>query len=452
MTQYIGRAIWVKCADMTMNLSNLVQGSLLTRTTTVLAASVLFILVAALVLTNLFVIDPLVARSASDKASLIMLTSRTYFEIPQQRRAEFEVEMLINHDIVVSTARTELDTEAPQTQYYALLRNAIEAEVGQTIRLNQDDGFIWAEIPALGNPAEVLQIGFPAETPFLEQLVVGSLIIGISAIVVGFASYLIVVRIARWLTRASQAATTFRGVPNFTPLPIEGPAELQSLAESFNEMAKEISALIQNRTTILAGVSHDIRTPLTRMRLAVELLPDSADPQLVDRFRNNLSAMEQLVSNTLEFAKGTQERPVKTDVHPFLKGMVEGQMEDVSLNWEGPEDVSLPLARYAFERVLMNLISNARRHGKDPSISVRVLADTTEIHVLDRGPGIPLEERERVFEPFYRVEASRSVTTGGSGLGLAIVYQLCEIHGWGIELRDNPGGGTDAVMSIVHPT
>ena len=429
-------------------LSSLVRGSLLTRTTIVLGASVIVILVAALILINAFVIDPLVARSASDKASLIMLTSRTYFEIPEQRRAEFEVEMLINHNIVVSSIRPELDARVPQGDYYDLLRSAIEFEVGQPIRLQEVEGFVWIEIPALGNPSEILQIGFPAETPFLEQFVVASLIIVIAAFVVSIASYTIVIRIARWLKRASQAATTFRGDTDFTPLPIEGSIELQSLAKSFNEMAKEVSALIHNRTTILAGVSHDIRTPLTRMRLAVELLPEDADPNLIDRFKGNLSAMDQLVGKILEFAKGTQERPIGTMMYPFLVTNIEGLDINVSMNWEGPKDVSLELAQHAFKRVLDNLLSNAHQHGKDASVAIKVREREFELHVLDRGPGIPIEERERVFEPFYRLDASRSVTTGGSGLGLAIVNQLCEIHGWHIRLCDNPGGGTDVRLSI----
>ena len=427
---------------------NFTTGSLLSRTTIVLGISVVAILVTALSLITVFVIDPLVARSASDKAALIMLTSRTYYEIPTQRRAEFEVEMMINHDIVVSSIRTELKARSASSEYYELLREAIEQEVGESIKLEEVDGFIWFEIPSTGNPSEILQVGFPAETPFLEQFVVGSLIIIFAAFVVGFASYAIVVRIARWLTRASLAATTFRGEAEFTPLAIEGPNELKSLAMSFNEMANKISTLIQNRTTIIAGVSHDIRTPLTRMRLAVELLPDDVDPNLVERFKNNLNLMDQLVSNTIEFARGTQEQAVATELRPFLSTIVQSGEKNVPISWEGPDDVSVELARHAFERVLDNILSNALRYARETTVAVKVMENCFELHVLDRGPGIPREERDRVFEPFYRLESSRSITTGGSGLGLAIVHQLCEIHGWHVELRDNVGGGLDACFSI----
>jgi two-component system osmolarity sensor histidine kinase EnvZ len=241
---------------------------------------------------------------------------------------------------------------------------------------------------------------------------------------------------------------SFRGGEDFEPLPERGPRELVSLARNFNTMAREISALLSNRTTLLAGISHDLRTPLTRMRLALELLPDNVDAKLIERFERNLETMDSLIGDALRFARGTSESPQRVTLAPFIEDVVDGY--DASIPFkvvtEGSrEPIELELAPGALKRVLTNLISNAQQHGD----GVQVQLDGTNVHVIDHGGGIPDEYKEQVFQPFFRLDSSRSSVTGGSGLGLAIVMQLCQAHGWRVRIEDPPGGGTDVVVSLA---
>jgi two-component system osmolarity sensor histidine kinase EnvZ len=209
------------------------------------------------------------------------------------------------------------------------------------------------------------------------------------------------------------------------------------LAHNFNTMAQEISALLANRTTLLAGISHDLRTPLTRMRLALTLLPENVDPALIERFERNLESMDELVGDALRFARGAGEAPQEIDIVSFTREIV-GQFEhEVSIQVEGEALQRALVAPSAFSRVLINLISNGVKHGG----RVVVTVSRNLVEIADNGPGIPVEYREQVFQPFFRLDMARQSTTGGSGLGLAIVSQLCQVHGWHVSIGDSAHGG-----------
>jgi two-component system osmolarity sensor histidine kinase EnvZ len=239
----------------------------------------------------------------------------------------------------------------------------------------------------------------------------------------------------------AEQAEHFRGTKEIEPLPETGPRELVSLARNFNTMAQEISVLLANRTTLLAGISHDLKTPLTRMRLALALLPETVDEQLIARFERNLESMDELISDALRFARGTREVPQEIEVQPFIEEILASFEHGVTLNMCAPGSLRVQVAPSAFRRVLINLVSNGCQHGG--AVTVRVEPDF--VRVIDNGPGIPGEYREQVFQPFFRLDSSRSSATGGSGLGLAIVQQLCQAHGWeiGIESVTSGGGGTE---------
>ena len=203
------------------------------------------------------------------------------------------------------------------------------------------------------------------------------------------------------------------------PLPETGPRELVLLARNFNTMADEIALLLANRTTLMAGISHDLRTPLTRMRLALALLPENIDPALAQRFERNLEAMDTLITDALRFAQGTQTaEPVA--LLAYVSQVLETFDQPIELCSNIDDDLVVNLAPNAFSRVLANLVGNGIKYAN----TVRVTLSATEVVVLDDGPGIPEAERFSVFQPFYRLEASRNQSTGGSGLGLAVVQQL----------------------------
>ena len=252
----------------------------------------------------------------------------------------------------------------------------------------------------------------------------------------------IVSRVTGPLVEVAESVESFRGAENFIPLPEQGPRELVSLAANFNTMAREISELLSNRTTLLAGISHDLRTPLTRMRLALELLPDTVERKLVARFERNLEAMDELIADTLRFAHGAVEAKHEVETLPFIKDVLAQIDETIRFCADPSVPDRVILAPGAFARVVTNLVTNAQQYGE----GVSVLLTGRELHVMDRGEGIAPEYRELVFQPFFRIEGSRSRATGGSGLGLAIVAQLCQAQGWKVSVEDGPLGENDVVV------
>ncbi len=417
--------------------------SLLVRTNLILSVSALLIVVIAVLALNQFVIEPIAERSADDEAALLVLSAQTWVELPPEARPYFELELAQSHDLIISGEQQSLAPADLNQPYLSLLQEKLSERLGIDVSLEEGNQLVWVDVPMGGFD---LQIGFSPARRDIQPLYVGIIIVVLGALVVFMTSLFIVQRITRPLVQAAERAETFRGGENFEPLPERGPQELVSLARNFNTMAREISSLLSNRTTLLAGISHDLRTPLTRMRLALELLPENVDPSLVERFERNLAAMDSLIGDALRFARGAAEAPQEVELVPFLEDALASFDPPVPLCVAPETDRGLrvKVAPGALQRILVNLVNNGLQHGD----KVRVLLRGRDIHVMDSGPGIPEDARERVFQPFYRLDSSRNVSTGGSGLGLAIVHQLCQAQGWRVTIREAPGGGADVVVSL----
>lgn len=425
-------------------------GSLLVRTNLVLALSAIAIAITSILALNTFVIDPIAKRSAADEAALLVLSAQTWVELPPEARSYFELELAESHDLIISSEVLELPFLDEDILYLDLLTAQLEQRLGVSMALMQADELIWANIPMGGY---TMQIGFSELRRNIQPVYVALIIALMGAAIVFAASLFIVQRITRPLVETANAATRFRGGVDFIPLPENGPEELITLARSFNTMAREISELLTNRTTLLAGISHDLRTPLARMRIATELLPAEVDKEWIDRFDRNLVIMDELIGDALRFARGTSERSETVDFKPFLEELVLSITDRVAVSWSFEGEIELELAMGAFRRVMQNLITNALQHGGEPVvIEVKQQEGELEIHILDSGKGIPLEYRDKVFQPFFRLDTSRSNKTGGSGLGLAIVQQLCQAQAWGISISENElggtPGGTDVAVSL----
>jgi two-component system, OmpR family, osmolarity sensor histidine kinase EnvZ len=249
------------------------------------------------------------------------------------------------------------------------------------------------------------------------------------------------------LTRLSLAAEQLaKGIyPN--PLPEHGPRELASLAHQFNTMNRQVRELLANRTVLLAGISHDLRTPLTRLRLGLEMLPSRTDRALVERMERDIDDMNGLITQSVELGKtlGAGERS-PTDLVGMLHDLAAGRDRVVVA---ALRPCVQRVHALALRRIVGNLLDNALRYS---SGSVELRLDCGEqppvIFVLDRGPGIPEVEREAVFRPYYRLEQSRNRRTGGSGLGLAVARQLAIANDMEIQLWGRPGGGTIAGVRL----
>jgi two-component system osmolarity sensor histidine kinase EnvZ len=249
------------------------------------------------------------------------------------------------------------------------------------------------------------------------------------------------------LRRLAAAADGFgkgRPVPFFK---VEGSAEIRQAALAFMTMRDRIQRQIRQRTQMLAGVSHDLRTPLTRMKLALEFL---GNDRAVEELKSDVAEMEHMVHGYLDFARGEgTEEAVETDVSLLLEEVAaatrrEGTPLSVSV---GPEYV-MPVRPNALRRCLGNLIANARRYGTHVWLTGIAVADGIDIVIDDDGPGIPLADRGRVFRPFVRLDASRNPSTGGVGLGLTIARDVARGHGGDVRLDTSPQGGLRARVHL----
>ena len=354
--------------------------SLLGRTTLTLAFSSFLIAVVSTIALNVFVIDPIAERSADDEAALLVLSAQTWVELPPQARPYFELELAQSHDLIISVAEQTLPPLDRYLPFTELLLEKLQRRLALDVRMYDGTDLVWVDVPMAGYN---LQIGFSPDRRDVQLLYVAIVIASLGAGIVFLTSLLIVRKIARPLVQVGKQAETFRGLAEIEPLPETGPRELVSLARNFNTMADEIALVLANRTTLMAGISHDLRTPLTRMRLALALLPDDVEQSLVQRFERNLEAMDVLIGDALRFAQGTREEAQPLALAPYVREVLDTFEQELDFLCVINDDVMLDLAPNAFSRVLTNLVGNAIKYAD----RVRVSLDGSEVVVSDDGPG-----------------------------------------------------------------
>ncbi len=252
------------------------------------------------------------------------------------------------------------------------------------------------------------------------------------------------VRPIRRLARAVDNFGKGRDVPDFKP---EGASEIRQAAAAFNVMRDRIQRTISQRTEMLAGVSHDLRTPLTRMKLQLAMLGnhDAAGEMSAD-----VAEMEKTVEEYLSFARGeSAETVVECDIGAILRDVARNAPageKPIAVDAETP--LNIPVRPNAFKRAVTNLVNNGLLYGGSVSITARRGEEAVEITVDDDGPGIPESEREEVFRPFYRLDSARGPDTAGTGLGLTIARDVLRAHGGDLTIEVSPAGGARARMRL----
>jgi signal transduction histidine kinase len=229
-----------------------------------------------------------------------------------------------------------------------------------------------------------------------------------------------------------------------------GPKEVAHAAAAFNAMQRRIADHVAERVRILAAISHDLQSPITRMRLRTDLLDDST---LKQKLQNDLTTMQTLIEEGIDLARSaerTAETPIPTDVQALLESLVHDYADSgrpVCLI--GHVEAPATTSPRALRRIVTNLVDNALKFAKDVEVTVQKLSpDEMSISVRDRGPGIPETEIDAVLTPFYRIEASRNRETGGAGLGLAIAQRLSVALGGKLRLANRPGGGLEVELTF----
>lgn len=252
------------------------------------------------------------------------------------------------------------------------------------------------------------------------------------------------IRPIRRLAVAAEGFGKGRDVANFK---LEGAMEVRQAATAFLVMRERIQRQITQRTEMLAGVSHDLRTPLTRMRLQLAMMEESSE---IDDLKADIAEMESMIEGYLAFARGEgAETPLPTDLNRLLNEVAsaarrEGALVDLHIE----EEITQPLRPNAMRRCLANLLANARRHADHIWVQAGRRDGVIEITVDDDGPGIPTAVREDVFKPFFRIDDSRNRATGGVGLGLTIARDVARSHGGEVILADSPRGGLRVIIRL----
>jgi two-component system, OmpR family, osmolarity sensor histidine kinase EnvZ len=260
-------------------------------------------------------------------------------------------------------------------------------------------------------------------------------------------AWLIAATLSRPLRALAGAAERVGHGETPAPLSESGPRELATVSGAFNRMARDLEALERERAMVLAGISHDVRTPLSRLRLALEM--SGASPEAREGMSADIDEMDQVIGQFLEFARGETEARETQPAAPLLDEVREhyaklGRRVEVRAGAAPP----FPFARMALRRAIGNLIDNALRHAGEPvEVELRREGTHVVIEVLDRGPGIPEGEAERLKRPFTRLDEARG-GSGGAGLGLAIVERVARAHGGRLELAARPGGGLAARLVL----
>jgi signal transduction histidine kinase len=268
------------------------------------------------------------------------------------------------------------------------------------------------------------------------------------AIIIFGVSIWVVRRVTAPLASLSAAAEILGNDLNAPPMPETGTVEMRQASRAFNTMQARLRSLIENRTRMLAAISHDLRTPLTLLRLRAENVEEVPERE---KMLTTIAEMDSMIAATLEFARdeAMAEPRRRTDLAALLASVVD-DMADTGLpvTMEQAQPIVCECQPAALKRALSNLLDNAVKYGKQARAAIRSTPQSIKITIDDEGPGIPEDELVRVFQPFYRVEGSRSRETGGIGLGLAIALSVIQAHGGELTLSNRPGGGLRASVGL----
>ncbi len=385
-------------------------------------------------------------------ASVVNLTRTALINAEVSRRTELLIELAALEGIRIYPSEPTDETHPlPDTRPMRLLAHEIRRQLGDHTQLaarwKSLDGF-WVSFRIEPDDTEDFWVMLPAErlqqVGALDWLMWG----GAALLIALIGAFLIVRRISRPLMNlANRARQVGRGL---TPpaLPEDGPLELSIAARAFNQMAGDLARTDAERTLILAGVSHDLRTPLARLRLGIEM--SGAPEEDIQAMVTDIEEMDRIIGQFLDFGRGeSQEPPQVEDVAQTLNEIAASyRRRGITIETSLPEHFPLPVQSLPFRRAITNLIDNAIRYAGSEQpieISIQTVERMAEITVADHGPGIPEEHIPRMLHPFTRLEEARS-DTKGAGLGLAIVDRIMRAHDGQIKLRNRTPHGLEVSL------
>lgn len=424
--------------------------SLFGRNFTLLVVLVLLAQLVAGLAVSALIIRPQLSRATAIVADMVENLSTTLAAVPDDRRGA----------VIASYARQESVMILPEGEeptgrnrrprmleraYLRLLTERLEGQGAIPWRMD-DDSRLWLRLDLGGD-----YYWMALESPRLwTPITTLSLVMLITLLAATLAGFLVQRRLSAPLERVARAADSFDPKDPPPPLPEDGPTEVSKLSASFNRMGQRLGAVEKEREIMLAGISHDLRTPLAKLRLSLAMM-EGEDTDLLEGCDRQVATIDTMLGQFFDYARGFEDEPTaRTALAPILVEAVaraEGGLQEnrCEIAIDCAPGIALPLRAEALTRGVCNLVRNALVHGSEPvRVSARLTADGVEIRVTDSGPGFGEEEEERITAPFARGNEARS--TSGSGLGLAIAQRTALAHGG--TLRFEWGDGFSAVIAL----
>jgi two-component system, OmpR family, osmolarity sensor histidine kinase EnvZ len=423
--------------------------SLLWRTFILLAALVVATTVGWFEMLRTYEVEPRARQISQNLISIVNITRTALVNSQPERRRELLSELAEREGIQIYPSEPDERLAPPADERLLnLVNELVRKQLGERTRFASerdgrpglwlsfhiDDDEYWLRVPRARIERQIA----------VRWLGWGALAIALSLL----AAYLLVSHLNRPLRALSAAASTIGKGKTPDPIPESGPEEIRTLSHAFNEMSRDLAQLDADRALFLAGVSHDLRTPLSRLRLGLEM--SGADPQLKEGMTADIEEMDRIINQFLDFARTDGGEPMQhADLAAIATEVAEHyRRHGKSVATDLASVPELPLQAMAMRRVVLNLVDNALRYGeKEVGIAVRAEDSVVVLDVSDRGPGIPASEVERLKQPFTRLEVARS-DKGGAGLGLAIVERVVRAHRGKLDLLPREGGGLVAEVRL----
>ncbi|WP_052185013.1 ATP-binding protein [Methylotenera sp. N17] len=430
----------------------LLPRTLLSRLLLLIALLLAISIYASLKIFDYFDREPRATTAALQAVTIVNYTRASLIASHENRRLALLSELSGREGVRVYAADFLEDIEPlPQDPFINLIAQKIRERLGDetiitvnhydipglwiSFNVGQDD--FWVVIPKI-----------QVDRPFPWHWLGWAAVVGLLSLL---GAYIIASRINRPLNLLVHAAERLRNGEPAPKLPEDSVEELREVSRTFNEVAESLVRLDAERTLLLAGVSHDIRTPLARLRLAVEMLSGGTGDSMKQGMIEDISDMDNIIHQFLDFVRGVEGEPTKmVDINELLRSLAERQARagrNLKLNLTAT--YYIPLRPLAMQRLLDNLVGNAYAYAKgEVAVSSKITADKIIISVLDNGPGIPPEHAQRLLRPFERMDSARNKNEGGSGLGLAICNRIAKLHRGSLELINRPQGGLEARLSL----
>ena len=423
--------------------------SLFARSFLLIALLILASAAATVQLYRVYEREPRARELAQQTVSVVNLTRAALVNADPVLRRDLLIELNEREGIrLAPLTRGELLERLPNEALFKLVSKKIRGALGERTRFafarDRVEGF-WVSFAIDEDDYWVMLPRERFEPEFgLQWLGGGLALLGLALA----GAWLIASALSRPLGAIAAAAREVGRGAAPAPLAESGPREMRTVSVAFNRMAGDLAAMERERAMVLAGISHDLRTPLSRLRLAIEM--SGADREAIEGMGADVEEMDKVIGQFLAFARGEDEPRVDGDLDGLVAEVVESyRKRDAKLSFKPGGLSAARFAPMAMRRAITNLVDNALNYAGGPvEIETRRDGGRALIEVMDRGPGVPQSEAERLKRPFARLDEARS-GRGGAGLGLAIVDRIARAHGGQFELAARPGGGLAARLSLA---